>query len=279
MQINKRSGAGRPRADQEVSPTLVVMSRLVVVFWYLLSVVLLHAALPLAYEPNRGQADSRFLYLARSSDHAVYLSSTEAVLASSGARPIEIRFENGLADTTLEPNGALPGVSNYFIGRDSKNWRTGIPQFSSVRYHHLYPGIDLIFHGDEFDFDIAPHADPRAIHLRFDSGHAEITPEGDIALGPMRLQCPIIYQGGRIIPGRFQVDRDGLLTFALSSYDHSRKLTIDPVITWSQRRRRGHPDRCGCGWERGRAGDHAIDGFSLYRWSVSACRIGVRLQA
>jgi uncharacterized protein (TIGR03437 family) len=192
-----------------------------------------HAALPLAFEPNRGQADSRFLYLARSSDHAVYLSSTEAVLASTGAPPIEIRFEHGRAGTRLEPANPLHGVSNYFIGSDPKNWRTGIPQFGSIRYHDLYPGIDLIFRGDEFDFDIAPHVDPRAIRLRFERGHGEITPEGDIAIGPVRLRRPVIYQGGTIIPGGFQLDRDGLLTFALSRYDHNRKLTIDPVIAWS----------------------------------------------
>ena len=173
----------------------------------------------------------------------MYLSSTEARLVSSGAPPIEIRFERSRADTRLEPARPLPGVSNYFIGSDPKNWRTGIPQFGSIRYHHLYTGIDLIFHGDEFDFDIAPNADPRAIRLRFEGGHAEIAPEGDIAIGPVRLHRPVIYQGGTIIPGGFLLGRDGLLTFAVSSYDHSRNLTIDPVITWSAYLGNGNTDR------------------------------------
>ncbi|MDP8980916.1 MAG: SBBP repeat-containing protein [Acidobacteriota bacterium] len=204
---------------------------------------LLHAGLPLAFEANRGQADARFLYLARSANQAVYLSRSGAVLAAPGAPQVEIVFEHGRADAIIEPQNPQAGVSNYFIGRDPKNWRTGIPQFGSVQYRNLYPGIDLIFHGDEFDFDVAPQADPRAIRLRLRGGTPAMTAEGDIAVGAMRLRRPVIYQGETIIPGRFRIDREGLVTFSLSDYDRGRKLTIDPVITWSAYLGNGNTDR------------------------------------
>ncbi len=204
---------------------------------------LLHAGLPLAFEANRGQADARFLYLGRSADHALYLARSGALLAARGAPQVEIGFEHGRADARIEPQDPLAGVSNYFIGRDPKNWRTGIPRFGSVRYRNLYPGIDLIFHGDEFDFEVAPEADPGAIRLRLRGGTAAITAEGDIAVGAMRLRRPVVYQGETTIPGRFEIDREGLVTFALSAYDHGRKLTIDPVITWSAYLGNGNTDR------------------------------------
>jgi len=66
----------------------------------------------------------------------------------------------------------LPGKSNYFIGADSKNWHTNIPTYSKVQYQDIYPGIDLIYYGNqrqlEYDFVVAPGADPKVIQLAFD---------------------------------------------------------------------------------------------------------------
>jgi len=66
----------------------------------------------------------------------------------------------------------LPGISNYFIGNDPKKWRTGIPQFAGVRYQSVYPGIDMVFYGSqghlEYDFKVAPGADPSQAELQFD---------------------------------------------------------------------------------------------------------------
>jgi len=66
----------------------------------------------------------------------------------------------------------LPGKSNYFIGNDSKNWHTNIPTYAKVQYKDIYPGIDLIYYGNqrqlEYDFVVAPGADPGVIRIAFD---------------------------------------------------------------------------------------------------------------
>lgn len=63
----------------------------------------------------------------------------------------------------------LPGKSNYFLGNDPKKWRTNVPHYAKVRYKDVYPGIDLVFYGNqgelEFDFVVAPSADPAAIRI------------------------------------------------------------------------------------------------------------------
>ncbi len=63
----------------------------------------------------------------------------------------------------------LPGKSNYFIGNDPKKWRTNVANFAKVRYRNVYPGIDLVYYGNqgklEYDFIVAPGADPSAIKL------------------------------------------------------------------------------------------------------------------
>jgi hypothetical protein len=64
----------------------------------------------------------------------------------------------------------LPGKANYFIGNDPKKWRTNVPTYAQVKYQNVYPGIDLVYYGNqggqlEDDFVVAPGADPSAIKL------------------------------------------------------------------------------------------------------------------
>ncbi len=62
--------------------------------------------------------------------------------------------------------------SNYFIGNDPKQWHTDVPNYGGVELKNVYPGIDLVYHGSgqtqlEYDFRLAPGADPSAIRLKF----------------------------------------------------------------------------------------------------------------
>jgi Beta-propeller repeat len=63
----------------------------------------------------------------------------------------------------------LPAKSNYFIGNEPKKWRTNVANYARVKYEGVYPGIDLVYYGNqrelEFDFVVAPGTDPRAIRL------------------------------------------------------------------------------------------------------------------
>ena len=78
------------------------------------------------------------------------------------------------ANTAAAVDGSDPlrGKSNYFIGNDPKQWHTGIPQFAGVHYQNVYPGIDLVFYGSqghlEYDFKVAPGANPAQAELQFD---------------------------------------------------------------------------------------------------------------
>ena len=69
----------------------------------------------------------------------------------------------------------LPGKVNYFIGNDPQKWHTDIPSYEAVRYQGIYPGVDLLFYGREqrleYDFIVAPGADPKAIALSIAGAH------------------------------------------------------------------------------------------------------------
>ena len=127
------------------------------------------------------------------------------------------------ANSTVEPmdEEQLPGKVNYFVGSDPAKWHAGIPTYAKVRYTSIYPGIDLIFHGNpsadgqlEFDFVIAPHADPRVIRLRFSGrNHLHVAPNGDLVVsttdGSFTFLKPSIYQ---LVNGR-HVSGSGEFTF------------------------------------------------------------------
>src|SRR5689334_23609800 len=79
----------------------------------------------------------------------------------------------------------LPGKSNYFIGNDPRKWRTNVPTYAHVRYQDVYPGIDLMYHGQqgqlEYDFVVSPGADPKTIRLVLEGAERlRVDSQGDL---------------------------------------------------------------------------------------------------
>src|SRR5579863_4926390 len=168
--------------------------------------------LPLAFEVNQGQANSDVKFLARRGGYVLFLTATDAVLKlNAGARqdPLFLRLKLADANAKLSVSGSdeLPGKINYFIGKDPSQWHTNIPTYSKVRYAAVYPGIDLVYYGNEgqleYDFVVSPGADPDKIHLVFnganpDIANSRISDKGDLVLrvghDEVRMEKPVVYQ-------------------------------------------------------------------------------------
>ena len=217
-------------------------------------------SLPLFFEPNQGQTDARVKFLARGSGYGIFLTADEAVLelqpsalssrqSAVGTRRLEpavVRMRLDGSNPAARVSGAdrLPGKSNYFIGNDRSKWRSGIPQFARVEYKSAYAGIDLVYYGHqgqlEYDFRIAPQADPNQIALSFDGATARID-SGDLVLstggGEVRFHAPRIYQQDgstqKVIAGSFRQIAENKIAFAVGAYDRARELVIDPVLSYS----------------------------------------------
>lgn len=138
----------------------------------------------------------------------------------------------------------LPGRSHYLLGKDQKQWRTNVVTYARVRYAGVYPGVDLIYYGNgrqlEYDFIVAPGAEPGVIKLAFDGAERmSLDDSGELVLrtasGEVRQRRPIVYQetdgrrqfisGGYVLKGRE-------VGFRIAAYDRSRPLVIDPVISY-----------------------------------------------
>src|SRR5882724_2874558 len=228
-----------------------------------------YGRLPLSFETNRGQTDSEVKFLARSTQHTLFLSSTEAVLVfrkpeepEAGERrdPKAKLAKPGTATRTVvsvaylgaNPMARvagldeLPGKINYFIGSDPAKWRVNVPTYAKVQYQDLYPGIDLVYYGNrqqlEYDFVLRPGADPRRITLSFQGADKlEVDTQGDLVLhtaaGTIRHRKPVIYQDvdglRRDIAGGYVLREARTVGFGVGTYDLSRPLIIDPVLFYS----------------------------------------------
>src|SRR4030095_7424874 len=167
--------------------------------------------------------------------------------SSLGVQPAVLRMKllNANAKAEIAGQGELPGTSNYFRGRDSSAWHTNVRQFAKVRYKNTYLGVDLVYYGNhrqlEYDFVVSPGADPSVIRLAVDGANRIVIEQGDLVLttaaGGMRGRRPEIYQGGkggkRKIDGAFVLLNENEVGFKVGSYDRSRTLIIDPVLSYS----------------------------------------------
>jgi hypothetical protein len=224
-------------------------------------------SLPLFFEPNQGQTAPQVKFLARGSGYGLFLTADEAVLqlqssavstqpsatssqlsAVSSQRPsssvIRMRLDGANPAAGVSGAGPLPGKSNYFIGNDPAQWRRNIPQFARVEYKSVYPGVDLVYYGDqgqlEYDFRVAPAADPNQIALSFQGASARLD-SGDLLLstgeGDVRFHAPRVYQQDenvqKTIAGCFRQLAGGKIGFTIGDYDQSRELVIDPVLSYS----------------------------------------------
>jgi hypothetical protein len=209
-----------------------------------------YARLPLEFEANQGQTDPRVRFLARGDRYTLFLTSNEAVLSlqTTPARSnviLRLALVGANPRERAEGLDRQPGVSNYFIGSDPRRWRTGVPNYARVRYRSVYPGVDLVYYGNqrrlEYDFVIAPGADPRAIELRVSGARIRLDSRGNLQLdapdGEVTLRRPLIYQessrGRREITGGYTLRGDGRVGFRVGPYNPARPLVIDPTLLYS----------------------------------------------
>jgi hypothetical protein len=236
-----------------------------------------YGKLPLSFEANQGQSDKSAKFLSKGSGYSLFLTESSAVLAltkpdASGAEPGRaggdglkpaptqragktdsrrtdvVRMDLAGANRGVQVTGLdrLPGTANYFIGNDPAKWHSGVPTFARVKYTAVYPGIDLVYYGNqrqlEYDFVVAPGANAQPIRLQF-AGTKKLKLDADgnltvsAANGEIAFQKPVIYQvkdGLRQpIVGQFAMLAKNTVGFTLGQYDHSKTLVIDPVLTYS----------------------------------------------
>ena len=208
-------------------------------------------------------------------EHGIRKSKIETrdspLVTDNSAATLHMKLVGANSEAKVVGLDPLPGKSNYFIGNDPQKWRTNVPNYRKVKYENIYPGIDLVYYGNqgrlEYDFVVSPGADPRAIALSIDGADKmEIDAQGDLVLraeaGDLRLHKPLVYQPSpspgsfnpkskitnpKFLDGRFVLLASNRIGFEVASYDPTKPLVIDPVLSYSTY-------LGGTGWEGGNWG-------------------------
>jgi len=201
--------------------------------------------LPITYEPNYGQLHPHARFVARGRGYAAYLTSDGLVFSPRKAPPQRVQFANANPNPAAAGLALMPGVANYFLGRDPSRWRTNIPTYGQVRYRQVYPGIDVLFTSDagrpRYDFLVAPGADPSLITLNFpDAASVKVERVGSLQIelsgvnGDLVQTAPVMFQMGayglEAVRGRYVAVGPKQVRFEIGEYDRSRELIIDPVL-------------------------------------------------
>ena len=204
-----------------------------------------YGKLPLAFEPNLGQTDTRVRFLARGGGMTAFFTDTETAMVLGRSEHAVVRMKLAGADRPRRVAGLekQPGISNYFIGNDPKKWRPDVPHYARIEYQGVYPGIDLVWYGNqrqlEYDFVVGPGADPKQIQVAYEGVESvRIEAGGELvlrtALGEVRQQQPRVYQeiaGKRVeVAARYGIVALNRVRFELAKYDRKRELRIDPVV-------------------------------------------------
>ena len=211
------------------------------------------AGTPLHFARNDGQAPANVRFLAQGVGYTVALRDEDAVIALAGpgggtsdeGRTVRVGLHRGATPRAATGLEQLPGRLNIIKGSDPARWQQDIPTFARVKYDEVYPGVDLVYYGNQrqlqYDFHVAAGADPSQIGLSVaGADRVDLDEAGNLQLhvGDRVLQQrkPFSYQvvdgEPREVPSRFSLDGD-TVRFQLGEYDRSRELVIDPVIAYA----------------------------------------------
>lgn len=205
---------------------------------------------PLVFEPNQGQFEATVRFVSRTKGYTLGLTDSGAVITlgdrgsdATGGGVLRLTFDGALSRQPVALDRA-PGVINYLIGNDPARWRTGVPLYSRVTYDDVYPGVDVVYYGNdgthEYDLVVAPGADPTRIAMRVTGAdRIDRDTSGGLQLvtaaGTLTLRSPTLYQlmdGERqTVDAHYAIDGESI-HFDLGDYDTSATLIIDPQLVY-----------------------------------------------
>jgi hypothetical protein len=203
--------------------------------------------LPLSFEPNLGQTNSKVRFLSHGNGYGFFLSGDSATLQLGANNPhtVELTVANGQAPAQIVGEAPLPGTVNYFRGPDESRWLRNVPTYARVRMTGVYPGVDLVYYGNhrqlEYDFVVHPDADAARVALTQNGADAlKLSDDGSllmqVALSTLLWHAPVAYQdidGHRYpVSARYEI-AGSTIAFRLGEYDHAHDLVIDPVLIYS----------------------------------------------
>lgn len=227
-----------------------------------------YGKLPLRFEKNIGQTNENIDFISHNNNYTLFLSPTKATFSfkkekninnfvhklkineqNSNVTPtntLTMQLVKGNVNADIVEVKKLETVSNYFLSNDKKQWQANVENFAKIKYQNVYPGIDVVYYGTqrqlEYDFIVAPYADPKLINLAFvEAENLTINNDGNLVIiannQELYKKKPYIYQEvngiKKQIVSSYIIKENKEVSFQLGDYDTSKPLIIDPMIGYS----------------------------------------------
>lgn len=198
------------------------------------------------FEEHHGQTAKAERFVSRGPGYRLsVLPGAEALMELNGKAVVRANLVGGNPSAVAEGMEPMPGKTHYLKGDDPAGWRRDVPAFGRVRYRNVYRGIDLVYYGQdrqlEYDFVVAPGADPGAVRFRLAGARVSASAAGNLVIatdvGEMQWKKPVVYQtiagARRPVEGSFALHANGDVGFRVGTYDKSAPLVIDPVLNYA----------------------------------------------
>lgn len=209
--------------------------------------------LPMSFEANQGQAEKEIKFISHGLNYNLLLADNKATLVSNHKENSYLSMEFLGANTQPKITGRnlLEAKTSYLLGNNSNNWQKEISNYQQAVYNQLYPGIDLVFYGNqkslEYDLVIAPNTNPSLVKIQFQGLKStsqeaiKISSQGDLLINiegeTICQHKPVIYQeiagNKHFIDGSYKKYDDKTIGFSVGQYDRNQQLVIDPEISFS----------------------------------------------
>ena len=205
-----------------------------------------YGRLEMSFERNQGQTDRQVRFLARGRGYDLFLTSAEVVLTLQNTSVLRLSMVGANRALSIEGEDELPGKVNYLIGDKPEQWHTDIPTYKKIRYRGIYPGVDVVYYGNqrqlEYDFVVAAGRNPGVIKFKLaGADRIAVDETGDLRLtvndSEVRLHKPFIYQltetGERSeVKGEYVV-KGKEIGFKVRGFNSQKPLVIDPILSYA----------------------------------------------
>jgi hypothetical protein len=193
-------------------------------------------SLPLFFFPNTGQTDSSVRYIVQTPDLSARFRADSAIFRVHD-RQVSVRFAGANPNVVIGGLEPLAGKVNFFLGDSA--WKTDVPSYSKIVYRGLYQGVDLTYgmtgRQVKSEFLVEAGANPGLIRLEY-SEPVAVDAKGNLISGDFAEAAPEIYQqigAARVkIVGRYRILDSYTAGFEIGSYDATKPLVIDPIISY-----------------------------------------------
>jgi len=259
-------------ADVGMAPTTPTHQNTEITAVQKAAVIKTYGNLPLYFIENKGQVDGQVGFYERGAGHATFFTSdglilsltkkeskaekasfTEDILglkteesAKTTTEALSLSFVGANEKTKISSSHKMSGHVNYFVGNDKTKWRSNIPTYGAVTYKDVYKNIEVRFYGNnrqlEHDVIVRPGGDISKVRFAYKGAKGlKVTDDGDLEVslkdGKIIEQNPVIYQeinGERVaVDGSYRIFKGNTYGFDVASYDHTKKIVIDPVLVYS----------------------------------------------